>query len=287
MEYLHRVIYIAMEWISGYFGYLQQAYQTGNLIHWDIIAILIIAGFLVGFINTIAGSGTVITYSLFMGMGMPANIANGTIRLGVILQTLAATLNFKKQGVLDTKRGLKISIPVAIGSVMGAQTAAILDTKVFEKLLAIIMLTMIYFLFKDPKKWILGQVDKVEKKITWKPWLLFLAIGFYGGFTHIGVGIFLLAGLVLVAGYDLVRGNAIKILAVLIYSPLALLVFVLYNQVDYRIGLIAAIGNVIGGILASQVAVTWGAGFIRWFLTVIILLFAFDKLGLLHFFQLL
>lgn len=275
-----------MEWINSYFSYLQYAYQTGNLYHWDIIAILVIAGFLVGFINTIAGSGTVITYSLFMGMGMPANISNGTIRLGVILQTFAATINFKKQGVLDSKRGLKLSIPVAIGSVMGAQTAATLDTKVFEKLLAIIMLTMIYFLFKDPKKWIHGQVDKVEKKITWKPWLLFLAIGFYGGFIHIGVGIFLLAGLVLISGYDLVRGNAIKILAVMIYSPLAFLVFALNNQVDYRIGLISAVGNVIGGIIASQLAVTWGAKFIRWFLTIAILLFASDKLGVLQFLHL-
>jgi uncharacterized membrane protein YfcA len=274
-----------MEWFTTYIEYLQQAYTTGNLYHWDIVAILIVAGFLVGFINTIAGSGTVITYSLFMGMGMPANITNGTIRLGVILQTLAATFNFKRQGILDSKRGLQLSIPVAIGSIAGAQSAASLDTLIFEKLLAIIMLTMIFFLFRSPEKWIHGELAKQQQKIGWKQWLLFLAIGFYGGFTHIGVGIFLLAGLVLVAGYDLVRGNAIKILAVLIYSPLALFVFIINNQVDYRIGLISAIGNIIGGILASNVAVSWGAGFIRWFLTAIILLFASSKLGLIHLIQ--
>ena len=274
-----------MEWFTTYIEYLQQAYTTGNLYHWDIVAILIVAGFLVGFINTIAGSGTVITYSLFMGMGMPANITNGTIRLGVILQTLAATFNFKRQGILDSKRGLQLSIPVAIGSIAGAQSAASLDTLIFEKLLAIIMLTMIFFLFRSPEKWIHGELAKQQQKIEWKQWLLFLAIGFYGGFTHIGVGIFLLAGLVLVAGYDLVKGNAIKILAVLIYSPLALFVFIINNQVDYRIGLISAIGNIIGGILASNVAVSWGAGFIRWFLTAIILLFASSKLGLIHLIQ--
>ncbi|SDB83259.1 sulfite exporter TauE/SafE family protein [Williamwhitmania taraxaci] len=275
-----------MEWINSYWIYLHQAYLTGNLYQWDIISILIIAGFLVGFINTIAGSGTVITYSLFMGMGMPANITNGTIRLGVILQTLAATFNFKRQGILDYKRGLKLSIPVAIGSIIGAQSAALIDTKIFEKLLAFIMLSMIFFLFRSPDKWIYGQVAKQELKISWKQWILFLSIGFYGGFTHIGVGIFLLAGLVLSAGYDLVRGNAIKILAVLVYSPLALIVFMVNNQVDYRIGLISAIGNVFGGILASNVAVTWGAGFIRWFLTSIILLFAASKLGVIHWIQL-
>jgi len=59
----------------------------------EIITLLIFAGFLVGLINTIVGSGTVITYSLFMMLGFPINFANETIRLGVMMQTLVSTLN--------------------------------------------------------------------------------------------------------------------------------------------------------------------------------------------------
>ncbi|MBN1988900.1 MAG: sulfite exporter TauE/SafE family protein [Bacteroidales bacterium] len=251
-----------------------------NLYTWQVISILIMAGFLVGVINTIAGSGTVITYSLFMAMGMPANISNGTIRVGVVLQTLAATLNFNKKGVLDLKKGVKIAIPIAIGSIAGAQIAASIDTKVFEKLLAVIMLFMIFILFSNPTRWTKGIKDKIEAKLTWKEMLIFLAIGLYGGFTHIGVGIFLLSALVLKAGYDLVRANAIKVLTVLIYSPFALLIFVLNNQVDYRIGLISAIGNIVGGIVGARLSVSWGANFTRWFLIIIILLFASKIFGL-------
>ena len=251
-----------------------------NIYTWQVIAILILAGFLVGVINTIAGSGTVITYSLFMAMGMPANISNGTIRVGVVLQTLAATLNFNKKGVLDLKKGVKIAIPIAIGSIAGAQIAASIDTKVFEKLLAVIMLSMIFILFSNPTRWTKGIKDKIEAKLTWKEMLIFLAIGLYGGFTHIGVGIFLLSALVLKAGYDLVRANAIKVLTVLIYSPFALLIFVLNNQVDYRIGLISAIGNIVGGIVGARLSVSWGANFTRWFLIIIILLFASKVFGL-------
>lgn len=258
--------------------------DPANLYSWQVVSILIFAGFLVGFINTIAGSGTVITYSLFMAMGMPANISNGTIRLGVILQTLAATFNFKRHGVLDWKKGLILSIPIALGSVAGAQAAAMMNVKVFEKLLALIMLSMIFFLFQNPRKWIEGQTEKMARKSTLKELLVFFAIGFYGGFTHIGVGIFLLAALVLKAGYDLVKANAIKVLSVFIYSPFALLVFVLNDQVDYRIGLISAIGNVIGGILASRLAVNWGAGFIRWFLVAIILIFNAKVFGIIDYF---
>ena len=78
---------------------------------------------MVGIINTIAGSGTVITYSLFMMLGLPVNIANGTIRLGVIMQTLASTLNFKKHNALDWKKGFKLALPVVIGSIIGAKVA--------------------------------------------------------------------------------------------------------------------------------------------------------------------
>jgi hypothetical protein len=252
-----------------------------NLYTWQVITILITAGFMVGFINTIAGSGTVITYSLFMFMGMPANIANGTIRLGVILQTLSSTLSFNKQGVLNWKKGLMISIPVAVGSILGAQIAAILNVKVFEKALALIMISMIYFLFRNPKLWAEGQKEKMEGKITLNQLIIFFGIGLYGGFTHIGVGIFLLAALVMKAGFDLVKANAIKVLSVLVYSPFALLVFVLNNQVDYKIGLISAIGNIFGGYIASRLAVNWGASFIRWFLVIIILLFNARVFGLI------
>ncbi len=252
-----------------------------NLFTWQVISLLVTAGFLVGFINTIAGSGTVITYSLFMTMGLPANIANGTIRLGVILQTLSATLSFKKQGVLDWKKGLILSIPVAVGSIAGAQIAAMLNVKIFEKALAIIMLSMIFFLFRDPKRWVEGNRESMEAKVTWKQIAIFLGIGLYGGFTHIGVGIFLLAALVMKAGYDLVKANAIKVFSVLIYSPFALLVFILNDQVEYTIGLISSVGNIFGGYIASRLAVNWGAGFIRWFLVAIIILFNLRVFGVI------
>jgi uncharacterized membrane protein YfcA len=99
-------------------------------------------------------------------------------------------------------------------------------------------------------------------------------VGVYGGFIHIGVGIFLLSVLVLNVGYDLVKANALKVFLVLLYSPFALFVFIVGNQVNYTFGLISAIGNVLGGIVASRMAIQKGAGFIRWFLVSIILVFS-------------
>lgn len=131
-----------------------------------IIALLIFAGFLVGVINTIAGSGTVITYSLFMMLGLPVNLANGTIRLGVIMQTLTSTLNFKKHNALDWRKGFKLALPVVIGSVVGAQIAVEINEAVFEKILAGILLIMLFFIFYRPERWLKDQMHKIQSKPT-------------------------------------------------------------------------------------------------------------------------
>ncbi|MDD4235906.1 MAG: sulfite exporter TauE/SafE family protein [Bacteroidales bacterium] len=253
--------------------------QSG-LDFWLISLILISAGFVVGIINTMAGSGTVITYSIFMALGMPAPIANGTIRLGVIMQTLAASIKFFKKDKLDIKKALILAIPVIVGSITGAQIAATIDKSIFEKVIGIILLLLLISIFFDPKKWINGLQHKQKKKVGIIQLLMFLAIGFYGGFIHIGVGIFLISALVMNAGYDLVRANAIKVFLVFLYSPFALLVYILHDQVLFILGGIAAIGNLFGGMLGAHLAINKGSKFVRYFLVLIIVLFSTKLLGL-------
>lgn len=250
-----------------------------------IIALLIFAGFLVGIINTIAGSGTVITYSLFMMLGLPVNLANGTIRLGVIMQTLASTLNFKKHNALDWKKGFKLALPVVVGSVIGAQIAVEINEVIFEKILAGILLIMLFYIFYRPERWLKGQLKKIQNKPTIVQLLLFFVIGLYGGFIHIGVGIFMLSVLVMNAGYDLVKANAIKVMTVFLYSPFALAVFIMNDQVHYGMGLIAAIGNVFGGIVGSKMAISWGSNFVRWVLMIVIIAFSSYLLNIPGFFK--
>ncbi|MGE4289850.1 MAG: sulfite exporter TauE/SafE family protein [Salinivirgaceae bacterium] len=243
-----------------------------------VIISLVVAGFMVGIINTIAGSGTVITYSLFMLLGVPPVVANGTIRFGVIMQTLAASVTFWHKGKLDVKKGLWLGLPIVFGTILGAQIAVHINQEVFKIVLAGVMLLMLFFMFYDPQKWLQEQLELTQKRVSLKQFLMFFILGLYGGFIHIGVGIFLLAILVLNAGYDLVKANALKVFLVFLYSPFALGVFILNDQVAYSYGLISAVGNVFGGILASRIAVKKGAGFIRWFLVVVIILFSIKLL---------
>lgn len=250
---------------------------------WIEITALIVSGLLVGFINTLAGGGTIISISLFMFLGLPAGVANGTNRIAVILQTLTSTASFKKQKVLDTRKGLLLGIPTVIGSIIGAEIAVDIDEHIFEKAIGIIMLVMMVFIIYKPQQWLKGQQQLLEKKTSVLQYFIFFLIGLYGGFIHVGVGYFILAGLVLGAGYDLVKANALKVFIVLLYAPFTLIVFIYNKQINYEYGLIHAIGNIIGAYVASKFAVSWGANFVRWVIVIIILISSAQLFGLFDF----
>lgn len=249
---------------------------------WYIIAALIISGVFVGFINTLAGGGTIISLSLFMLLGLPANVANGTNRVAVILQNMTSVNEFRRKKVLDFGKANKLAIPTMIGAIIGAQIAADINEQIFRKAVAVVMLVMVYFILTKPSKWLKGTQHLQEKPVSWFQMFIFFMIGIYGGFVQVGVGYFILAGVVLGAGYDLVKANAIKVWIVLLYTPLALIVFILNKQVRWDYGLIHSIGNIIGAYIASRFAVSWGAGFVRWVIIIVILVFSADLLGFIN-----
>jgi len=248
---------------------------------WIEVVVLIVSGLLVGFINTLAGGGSIISLSILMFLGLPANVANGTNRVAIFIQNIAAVGSFKQQKVLDHKKAIWLAIPATIGSVIGAWIAVDLNEEIIEKAIAIVMLVMMIVILYKPQRWLKGKVELQNKKISFGQIILFFFIGIYGGFLHMGVGYALLAGIVLGAGYDLVKANAIKVLIIFIWSPVILLVFLINGQVNLYYGLILSIGNVIGALIASRLAVKQGAGFVRWVIIVIILLTAAHVFGLI------
>ncbi|MCB0804264.1 MAG: sulfite exporter TauE/SafE family protein [Bacteroidales bacterium] len=254
---------------------------------WNEVVTLIVAGLLVGFINTLAGGGSIISLSILMFLGLPANIANGTNRVAIFIQNIAAVGSFRQQKVLDHKKGFWLAIPATVGSILGAWIAVDLNEAIIEKAIAIVMLIMMFVILYKPQRWLKGKEELQHKKVSFWQVLLFFAIGIYGGFLHMGVGYALLAGIVLGAGYDLVKANAIKVFIILIWSPVILLVFMINGQVNYMYGLILSIGNVAGALIASRMAVKKGAAFVRWVIIGVILLTAAHVFGLVDIQQML
>ncbi len=237
---------------------------------WYIIVLLIVVGILSGFINTIAGSGSLLTLPVLYFLGLEPNIANGTLRIGILTQSLTAVTTYKQQQIFEWKDSYKLIISAVAGSIFGAIFAVNLSSEIMELVIAGLFIFMIFLLIFKPEKWITDKEISTNKRNSFLQIAAFFLIGLYGGFIQVGVGFFLLAGLVLGAGYELVRANALKSLIVLAYTPFALTVFIVNNQVDYPKAFILAIGNIFGAWLAAKLSIKKGAKFIRYFLILVI-----------------
>jgi hypothetical protein len=119
-----------------------------------------------------------------------------------------------------------------------------------------------------PERWIAAHAAPREPRLLVEV-PLFFAIGVYGGFIQVSVGLFVLAGLVLGAGYNLLGANALKNLIVLVFTAAALVVFVVNDQVQWTLGLLLGAGQAAGAWVAAHFAVRRGAEFVRWAVVVI------------------
>src|SRR3989304_3434968 len=249
---------------------------------WYFYLLLTGAGFLAGIINTLAGSGSLITLPVLIFLGLPATVANGTNRIGVILQNIVAGLSFNRSRVLDLRGALILSLPAIFGSLVGASIAVNLDEEMMERVIGAVMVVMLFVMWLRPQRWLEGTVLTLQKSISWQQVLVLFVIGVYGGFIQAGVGVFLLAALVLSVGYDLVRANAVKIVIILIFTISSLFVFANNNQVDWASGVLLGMGNMAGAWVAARLAVTKGAAWVRW---VVIATVAFSAAYLLGLFE--
>jgi uncharacterized membrane protein YfcA len=246
---------------------------------WYLYVAVVVAGFAAGFINTLAGSGSLITLPLLIFCGLPATVANGTNRVAILLQTAVAVRSFRRQKALRFKRGLILATPAAIGAIIGAQIAADLDEELLRRIIGVLMVIMLAVVIIRPRRWLQGREWADGERTSLGQLITFFGIGVYGGFIQAGVGIFLLAGLVLSAGFDLVRANGVKNLIVLVFTIFALAVFIFNDQVDWLVGVVLGVGNMLGAWVAARMAIKRGATFVRWLLIGVLVVSAVVLLG--------
>lgn len=238
------------------------------------LALLAIAGIAAGFINTIAGGGSVFTLPALMLLGLPADVANGTNRVGVVMQSLAAVAGFKHHGKLDLNTTFPIVLPTIIGSVIGASTASMIPPDILKPLLlgTMIVMTLIVVLKPSTIPSSLESPKTVQETPTATLWLF--ASGLYGGFVQAGVGFILLAALVGALRYDLVRANALKMLCTLVFSGFALIIFIIQDQVLWVPGLVMGVSTIIGVHFSVKFAISAQQSTLKWALLGMALLVA-------------
>ncbi|MDH5600665.1 MAG: sulfite exporter TauE/SafE family protein [Gammaproteobacteria bacterium] len=228
---------------------------------WQII-LLVVVGMFSGWLNVMAGGGSLLSVPVMIFMDMPAPVANGTNRIAILAQNITSVYTFYRKGFSDFKLGLTLSLAACFGAVWGAWVGVQIDGVWFNRLLAAVMIGVMIIMATGNK--ISHTVtDKEEPKNLAMGHLLMILGGFWGGMIQVGVGFILMAILHRVMGFGLVRVNMYKVFIVLSYTVVALTIFASQLQLVWWAGLGLALGNSIGGWYGAHTTVHKGEAWIR------------------------
>ena len=223
---------------------------------WTIshLVIAFSGAFVAGMINALAGNGSVITLTLLTELlGLPGNVANGTNRVGVLMNAAGAMTGFAGKRQMDYKKYWKYILPVILGAVFGTLVATRVTHAQFMGVFRLLMIVMLIVILVKPERWLLSHAEK-SMLPRWLVWPVMLLLGFYGGFIQMGMGVFYLAVLVLVARLPMIESNTIKALSVGSFTLIAVIIFAISGQVVWSIGLVMGVAQFLGGWLAAHYA---------------------------------
>ena len=233
------------------------------------ILLLMGAGVIAGVINTLAGGGSNLTLPALMILGLPADVANGTNRIAVVLQCVVGVKGFDKHNSLDRPAIIPILVPTILGGILGAVCAAVIPTSFLKPILLLTILTMSAVILLRPT--VLSPPEgtpTVSPKDNMRGWWGLFGAGIYGGFVQASVGFILLAALAGILRYDLKRANALKMVCTLASTLMALAVFIAFDQVMLVPGLLLALGSMTGAHFGVKIAIRSSQNTIKWFLFV-------------------
>jgi uncharacterized protein len=220
---------------------------------WYLYPLAIVSGALAGFINTLTGSGSLVTLAMLMFAGLPANFANATNRLGVLTQSTVAVFTFHRNGKLNYQSSKPFIFPSVLGAVVGTQLAVNMSEKVIDTAIGVIMVIMLLVLLIKPEKWLKTE-SETKQNNRWLIFITFFGVGFYAGFLQAGVGILLHVAFVLGAKYSIKDSISLKTFLVFLFTIPSLFIFIWSGQVNWSLAILLSIGQSIGAWSAAHFA---------------------------------
>lgn len=217
-----------------------------------VYLVAVLGGFMAGIINTLAGSGSIITLGILIELvGLPGNAANATNRVGILVQTLASSKAFASEGMIKWKANRVIIASVVLGAILGSVVAISVSNDQFMFIYKALMVALFFVILIRPKRWLIESDMEYQMPIVLQ-FVLFFAIGIYAGFIQMGMGVIFLSCMVLLAKKSLLESNVVKLLVTLLLTIPVLALFAYQGLVDWRIGAIIAIGQGLGGYLTAK-----------------------------------
>lgn len=240
---------------------------------WSTYLLLFGTGCVAGTLNVVAGGGSFLSLPILIFLGLPATHANGTNRVAILIQNIGAVWSFHRHGMMDWKSLFWAALPTTVGAVLGALVALWVGDEAFKKILAFLMVAVTLWTLWDPLKEKLNHPRTSGRSQFLALTSGFFVVGIYSGFVQAGVG-FLILAVTTLAGFNLVKGNTIKVLVILASMIVSLAVFASQGRVSWTMGFVLGTGNLMGGLLGVKLTVLKGHAWIKNIVTATVILFA-------------
>lgn len=234
--------------------------------------LVFLAGVATGFVNTLAGGGSLIAISALIFLGLPSPIANATNRVGIVFQGATGTWRYRRSGRLRLGEAVSAAVPAGLGAIVGVSLAVEVSERVFDVALGVVLVLVIATVFIPAPVGSEGRFATLRnawsirypRTMAILRFAVFFVVGVYGGFVQAGVGFLLITAITFTMGHDLVTTNGIKVLVILVFATISLVVFSAHGMVAWVAGLLLALGTTAGSWIGVHASVKGGAGFIRW-----------------------
>ena len=234
-----------------------------------LFLILFFGGAIAGFINMMAGGGSVLTIGAMILFGIEPTVANATNRIGVLTGTLSGAAAYKSEKFTDLKTSLLLAACAIPGAIVGAIYSIRISNEQFQRALAIVMILILISMFLPKHK-----KSKETKVGRFAIYPSMVAVGFYGGFIQVGVGLILMAAFRHLMSYDLLRVNMHKVFVVLIYTIPVLVVFGISGKINWVLAIALSGGNAVGSWISVKLSLRKGGKFVKYVLAVAVAVMA-------------
>lgn len=221
-------------------------------------AAILLAGVGAGTINTVVGSGTLITFPTLLAFGVPPVVANVSNNIGLVPGSVTGAIGYRRELAGQRSRVLRLASASLLGAVAGAVLLLVLPPGAFEAVVPALILLGVVLVVVQPRlsAWVArrhAERGAPARDLAWWVWPAVLLTGVYGGYFGAAQGVLLMAVLGIGVQETLQRLNGVKNVLAAIVNGVAGLIFAVVAEVDWTIVLLIGIGAVIGGLIGASV----------------------------------
>ena len=224
----------------------------------EVLAILL-AGVGAGTINTVVGSGTLITFPTLLAFGVPPVTANVSNTVGLVPGSVSGAIGYRAELAGQRGRLLRLGSASALGGTAGAMLLLVLPSEAFDTIVPVLIGLGVLLVVAGPaiSRRVAARAERrgnaVAEHGSWWVWPAVAAAGVYGGYFGAAQGVLLMAVLGIGIADSLQRHNATKNVLAGLVNAVAALLFILVADVDWLVAALIAAGSIVGGQLGATV----------------------------------